>query len=407
MTTTRQQTGKAGGYGGVPTSERIPSCGIEDVDQAMFKAFDKDLGFNVINQNNETIPVRTIFAAGERWNQVKSRPQLRDENGSLILPLIAITRTNIAQNASEDITGRGINQQTGKLIVKRRLASNDYKNSKLQNDQKIFGNVNWQSPKSELNLTRKNTGRLLNNPNVAAGGVLIQDLSNSIIETITIPTPQFVTLQYEIKIWTSYTTHMNQISEQLFASYLPNDRAIKLISNKGYWFIAYIEGDGFQQDGNQSSVGSEERLIKATLQLKVPAYIIATNNPGQTQTTRSTFSNPDISFEIPEVNENNIGLYEEPFLGADNPELPRTVQTSNRRIDKREDFSGPIGKTFQQDPARTILRRGQKLPLYKKNRNISISKINDRYIRSRSINTAVGETAYDGFELSEFELAVG
>lgn len=200
---------------------------------------------------------------------------------------------------------------------------------------------------------------------------------------------------------------MNQISEQLFASYLPNDRAIKLISNKGYWFIAYIEGDGFQQDGNQSSVGSEERLIKATLQLKVPAYIIATNNPGQTQTTRSTFSNPDISFEIPEVNENNIGLYEEPFLGADNPELPRTVQVSNRRIDKREDFSGPIGKTFQQDPARTILRRGQKLPLYKKNRNISISKINDRYIRSRSINTAVGETAYDGFELSEFELAVG
>lgn len=236
---------------------------------------------------------------------------------------------------------------------------------------------------------------------------MVQDLTRSIIETITIPSPQFVTLTYDIRVWTSYTTQMNEISERLLASYLPNDRAFKLVSPKGYWFIGYVEDDGLRADGNADSVGDDERLIRAQLTLRVPAYVLATAQPGLPSPTRSTVSSPLVSFDVPEVEEPKFDYVEEPFLGADDPTLPRTVSGNNRRRDMRDDASGPIGRTWRRDPATVELRRGARLPLYKRDRRISVSKIDDRYFRSRSINSAVGETAYDGLQLSEFELAVG
>jgi hypothetical protein len=406
-TITRQQTGVAGGYAGAPAAEPIPPCGIEDVDAAVLRAFNSDIGLCVTAADG-VLPVRAIFAAGERWNQVKSRPQLRDKNGALILPLIAMTRTGITQDPTDDIAGRGINQQTGKLVVRRIVSGNDHSLQRLLNRVGARGLGLWRQPHRPPTPDRPEIGDLTRSDrNVAAGGVMVQDLTRSVIETVTIPAPQFVTLTYDIRVWTSYTVQMNEISERLIASYLPSDRAIKLVSPKGYWFIGYVEGDGLKPDGNADAVGDEERLIRAQLTLRVPAYIIATQRPGMPQPTRSTLSSPLVSFDVPEVEEPKFDYVEEPFLGADDPTLPRTVDRGNRRRDMRDDASGPTGTTWRRDPALRELRRGSRLPLYKRDRRASICKIDDRYFRSRSVNTAVGETAYDGFELAEFELAVG
>lgn len=406
-TTTRQQLGAAGGYAGAPAQEQIPSCGIEDVDAAVLRAFNSDLGLCVTSADG-TIPVRAIFAAGERWNQVKNKPQLRDKNGALVLPLIAMTRTGIAQDPSDDIAGRGINQQTGKLTVRRLLSRGDPSLQRLLNRRGIRGLGLWRQPHVPPAPDRPEIGDLVRTDrNVAAGGLMVQDLTRSIIETVTIPSPQFVTLTYDIRIWTSYTAQMNEVSERLLASYLPNDRAFKLISPKGYWFIGYVEGDGLKPDGNADSVGDDERLIRSQLTLRVPAYVLATRQVGLPAPTRSTLSSPLVSFDVPEVNEPKFEHVVEPFLGADDPTLPRTVDRANKRRDMRDDASGPLGATYRRDPALTQLRRGSRLPLYKRDRRVSVCKIDDRYFRSRSVNTAVGETAYDGLQLSEFELAVG
>jgi len=406
-TITRQQTGAAGGYGGVPSAEQIPPCGIEDVDAAVLRAFNVDLGLCVTAAEG-IVPVRAIFAAGERWNQVKNRPQIRDKNGSLLLPLIAMTRTGIAQDSSDDIAGRGINQQTGKLTVRRLLSRSDPSLQRLLNRYGVRGLGLWKQPNVSLAPSRPQIGDLaVADRNVAAGGMMVQDLTRSIVETVTVPSPQFVTLTYDIRVWASYTTQMNEISERLLASYLPNDRAFKLVSPKGYWFIGYVEGDGLRSDGNADSVGDDERLIRAQLTLRVPAYVLATRQPGLAAPTRSTLSSPLVSFDVPEVEEPKFDYVEEPFLGADDPTLPRTVDRNSKRRDMREDASGPLGRSWRRDPALQQLRRGSKLPLYKRDRRVSICKIDDRYFRSRSINSAVGETAYDGLQLSEFELAVG
>jgi hypothetical protein len=405
MTVTRQQTGAAGGYNGVASVDKIPSCTIEDVDTAVHRAFTSDFGL-VVTDTTGTANVRVIFAAGERWNQVKKGVGLRDANGSLILPLIAIARTGVSQDMSEDVCGRGINQHTGKLIIKRSLSKDrDPSYQRLINRTVRNSNL-WHSPRSSTQLTRAHTGDLVSSDrNVAAGGLLRTDVTRSVFEITTIPSPQFVSIKYDVKIWTAYMMHMNQLVERLISNYLPNDRAYKLTTTKGYWFVAYVEGDGVTNESNADNVGAEERLIKCSMQIKVPAYIVAPSTPGAPASVRTTLSSPDVSFEVPEVNEKSLRQTPAPFLGSDDPTLPlRVGQTT--RADKRETFEGSTGKTWQQDPALQQYKRGAKLPLYNRDRKISIVKIDDRYVRSRSINHAVGETAYDGLSISDFELAV-
>ena len=61
------------GYEGtnVPEDFSIPSCGIEDVDRAIFDLFDKKLKLEVqINEKTTKVPV--VFAAGERFNKKKT-----------------------------------------------------------------------------------------------------------------------------------------------------------------------------------------------------------------------------------------------------------------------------------------------------------------------------------------------
>lgn len=231
------------------------------------------------------------------------------------------------------------------------------------------------------------------------------DVTRSIHEITTIPAPQFVTIKYDIKIWTAYTVHMNQLVERMIANYLPLDRAYKLTSPKGYWFVAYVEGDGISNESNADSVGDDERLIKSSMQIRVPTYLIAPDLPGAPQSVRSVLSSPDVMFEVPEVHENSDSTVAAPFLGSDDPTLPLSV-AQTRRQDKRETFEGRVGKTWQRDPALYRYKRGEKLPRYNRDRKITIAKIDDRYVRSRSVNSAVGETAYDGLSISDFELAV-
>lgn len=405
LTITRHLANDAG-YAGQQVADQIPACSVEDVDIAMHRALSSDIGLSVIDPNG-VVPVRVVFAAGERWSQVKRGAALRDANGSLILPIVAIVRSGISHDAT-DVVGRGINQQTGKIAVRRRLSkSRDNSLQRLTNRVGLTDASAWSAPSGSRPLSRRSVGSLrAYDRNVQAGGALRDDISANVLETTYVPAPQFVTISYEIKIWTAYTTQMNQITDRIVSCYLPHDRAIRLSSPKGYWFIAYVEDDGFSYDGNADSLGDDERLIRASMKIRVPAYIIATAPPGAKSSSRVSLSNPSVSFDMPEVSDADaMSDVEAPFLGSDDPTLPRTVSASRRR-DIRDDGSGNIGATWRRDPALNQLRRGEKLPRFKRDRIASIARIDDRFVRSSVVSATSGETSYSGFDLADFELAV-
>ena len=116
--------------GGAPSENyTIPSCGIEDCDRGMHALFNETIKFSVqtYGGGQEAIYLKkpqVIFATGEKFALAKKLRPPRDKNQVLLLPAISIRRTSVSQTP-EDITGRGMNQFTGDLVIKRRLAPED------------------------------------------------------------------------------------------------------------------------------------------------------------------------------------------------------------------------------------------------------------------------------------------
>jgi hypothetical protein len=334
--------GVPSGYAGanVPDGFRLPSCGLEDVDKALFDTFDKEVRFAVANtRTGESTKVPVIFAAGEKWAMLKKGRALRDKTGALVLPLITIRRTLVEQNVADDITGRGINQQTGELVIKRRLAPADRAYQNLINKLGVPNQVNVSDPSTTLQTdrpTRQNEDDL----DVQKGGWMAPKFGQNIWEVITIPSPQFFSATYEVTFWAQYTVHMNQLIQKLMSSYLPTGNGnLRLDSPKGYWFVSQTVGNQFTAEDNADDMSDSERILKYKLTIKVPAYLVAPDVPGAPPALRRFVSAPMVSFALDgeDVEEivNGVPVEKDPYAGADDPSagfsLDGSVQPREQR----------------------------------------------------------------------------
>lgn len=388
----------------------IPSCGVEDVDVSIFNLFDKEIVAHYGgNDNADLKKVPVIFAAGEKWALLKNGRMIRDKNNTLILPLITIMRTEINQNAGEDVVGRGINQQLGEIVVKRRIDSSDRDYQALINRLLIPNQSNLSTlPAGEAVSTDRRVGELSNTRLARDGAYLAQNRTNNIYETIVVPTPQFYTLKYQVTIWTQYMQHANQILEKVFSSFLPQGQSWRLDTNKGYWFIARVEQGSFATETNFEDMSQQERYIKHTFSVDVPAYFFATATPGAPVPIKRYVSSPFISFES-DVNDNLVEEEDPYVLGSDDPTLPLDLQR-NTRADQRtpgwrmqkvypvlndpyDPGSENAPSVYAQDPAAqagdpasSVLPRGN-------------------YVRVVSRNSK-GETVYTGSTLDSLEIVV-
>ena len=265
----------------IPDDFYLPPCGLEDIDKALFDLFDKEIQFS-ISQKSESRKVPVVFATGERFALIKRKKPLKDENGALILPLISIRRTSIEQSSSVEKLA-----DVGDLVIKRRLSARDPVYQNLINRQDLRHQENVRS--SDNNATSAdpisskpgtvNSRRLP--VQTASGGPVISNNAGShhIYEVITIPFPHFIDVSYEITFWTSYTSHMNQMIEKFVGSYTGTRNQFKIESEKGYWFVAYPDVSVSNQD-NFDDFTNDERIIRYTFNMKVPGYIVASQNPG-------------------------------------------------------------------------------------------------------------------------------
>jgi len=291
------------GYEGQSSDEfTIPSCGIADADGALKNLFFNDIGFTTRsnagpNKNLELKKPLIIFATGERWALAKKLYPPRDNNKMLLLPAISIRRTGFEQT-KDDISGRGINQTTGYLTVKRKLSSfdRDYQNMLNKLALKNLTNLPTTGNRGDA------VGEFQNSPDRIEGGLLNPNIGNNVWEIITIPQPQFFTTTYEVVFWTQYTIHMNEMIEKFVSSYLPQEKAFKLTTDKGYWFMAYVE-DSFQNSDNFEDFKEAERVIRYTITMKVKGYILAPQGATDQVPVKRWVSSPSISFDVSDYGE--------------------------------------------------------------------------------------------------------
>lgn len=391
------------GYDGKssPSDITIPPVGLEDCDRALFTLFDKEMNLQV-NARDGLRKVPIIMAAGEKWALQKRQRALRDRNNSLILPLITIVRTGMAQDPAEDITGRGINQQTGELIIKRRLDTSDRSYQSLINRLFIRHQQNvavsiGNNDVGQLSTSRP-VGELATDPIVSLGGVMVPDVLDNVWEFLYVPSPQFYTATYTVTIWSEYNTQMKEILEQVVSSQLQQANSWRIDTPAGYWFVARVEGNVYDADDNTDDYSEGERVLKHKFTIKVPAYVLGSSAPGVPVAIRRFVSAPKVSFEL-NVEGEQPETVTEPFLGADDPTLPGATQTSRRR-DQRDTGGTRLYPSVgmeaadgsPDDPALSRLPRGTLPVQYEKviGRDRNGKKVT-RLVRVISKNAFTGE----------------
>lgn len=343
----------------------IPPCGIEDVDVSLFKLFDKEISpqcGGISGSPMAKVPV--IFAAGEKWALLKRSRPLRDRNGTLILPLITIMRSEMNQTASEDVVGRGINQQIGEIVVRRKLDKSDRSYQALINRNLLLNQRGLAvrphdvtDPKQPI-VDRRVGDRA---DSTLAGNLLEPDVLNNVYETVVVPTPQFYTAKYQVTVWTQYTQHANQVMEKIFMSFLPQGQCWRLETDKGYWFIAKFEDGSLTMETNFEDMSAQERFIKHAFNVSVPAYFFASASPGAPIPIKRYVSSPIISFETEAKDSTELSSSQEQSewtLGSDDPTLPLDEQKNNRQ-DQRSPGWRQQKIYPAEDPALSTLPRGR------------------------------------------------
>ena len=434
----------------------IPSVGLEDVDRSFFDLLDKEIAFVVdTNKGQQKVPV--VFMSGENWAVVKHRRGIRDKNDSLILPIISAVRTEVSQMPDTDITGRGINQQTGEIVIKRRLSSSElgdrgyqllvnrlgirhqtnlavHSGENMVQGQDIVtaitnrligmgfgtsrgvaqragqvtkgagGEASLQTSQSFVEQDGLETDRSLydlgNDPVVQDGGLLLPDRFNNVWETLVVPSPQFFTARYEVSFWTQYVEQMNHMVKKMVSSFLPQGNAWRLDTPKGYWFIATVENNGYADVNNLDDMSKQEKMIKLTLTVTVSAYMLVGSKAGEPVFVKKYLSSPSVSFDVgTPAEDTDQTSVDAPFLGSDDPTLPTEVDAISRRRDQRATGATRLyptnGQVSVEDPALQAIPRGQPLAKFKRITAIDPSgRVLTRYVRVVSTNRFTGETSF-------------
>ena len=236
----------------------MPST-LETVDFAIYNWLNEELNLHTMTQDGfEKTPV--IWASAERAFQVKRSKEFRDQDGTLILPIITIERTSVAKDLSRKGTAWGNippvdDAKGGSITISRRI-----KQDKTAN----FANADsWRrSPNkgvSQRTFPKKDAfGRRIENKKV-------------VYETITIPMPVYLDITYSIMIKTEYQQQMND----LVTPFMTTTGGINYftINYDGHRFESFIQSD-FSQDNNVSSLDAEHRKYETKIDIKTLGYII-------------------------------------------------------------------------------------------------------------------------------------
>jgi hypothetical protein len=200
------------------------SVTIYDIDHAI-KWFIQNAIRPTIEEDENLINVPVMFTTGEKWAQAQRSGYLRDKNNMISSPLIMLRRTSMEPRTDLENNNvlRGISYNTGnKILFERKYtAANRYDR---------FSLYNQVAPLREF---------------------------------YAVDFPKFVTVNYDLLIWTNGMEHLNEICEQFiyFDGKAWGDT---------FKFITYTDTPSFELIND---IGSD-RLVRAAFSLRTQGHLI-------------------------------------------------------------------------------------------------------------------------------------
>lgn len=223
----------------------FPPSTIETIDSAMYKFLDETLDINCVTSTGfREVPV--IWSSAERTYQSKADSRIRDRDGSLVLPLITVDRVGVTKDpARKGTVFANIPPidpvKGGSISVSRKL--NQTKSSNFENSKALRkrGQLNFPS-----------------------------DPQKTVYQTITIPMPVYVTVQYEITLRSEYQEQMNQMITPFLTR--PGGINYVIIEEGRLRYEAFIQDD-FSQNNNLRNYTGEERKFETKINIEVLGWL--------------------------------------------------------------------------------------------------------------------------------------
>ena len=192
---------------------------LYDIDYAMME-YMTDVVIPDVEENGTKVKVPLIYGNPERWKAATKDGFMRDQRGRIQIPLVMYKRNSIAR---DDSLANTMNRNISYSTLTKYNKKQKYDKFSLMN--------NVQPNREAYNITM----------------------------------PDYVTVSYEVMIWTNFTEHMNKIVEQF--QYATDEY---WGDKKKYKFRVRI--DSFD---NQTEVGQgSERIVRTSFTMAVNAYLL-------------------------------------------------------------------------------------------------------------------------------------
>jgi hypothetical protein len=200
------------------------SVSLYDIDYAIKWHFENIIAPS-ITENTSKIDVPIIMAAGEKWSSIQRYGYMRDNQGKILTPVIALKRNSFSKR--DDIQDvKVLETPDARILVERKYsAKNRY---------------------DRFSVTNKPVEK----------------------EFYSLDVPKFVQVEYDLICWTNNISQINEIVEQIIWF---DGKAF----GDTFKFITYIEAPSFETTNNTG----EDRMVKATMGIRVKAHLLSTKGP--------------------------------------------------------------------------------------------------------------------------------
>ncbi|MAF42542.1 MAG: hypothetical protein CMI54_00040 [Parcubacteria group bacterium] len=238
--------------------EEIPfqASTLENIDAAFYDWVNDKLNISSeTNKGFKKVPV--IWVSAERAYQIKRDKGLRDQDGTLVLPLMTIERSSVNKSLSKKGTIYAnippVNDERGGSITIARQINQD----KTSN----FANAD----------SAKKTGGIAT-PHVGHGQINFPRKNKKVVyETVTIPIPIYLDIVYTISLRTEYQQQMNE----MLAPFLVKTGGINyfIFSKEGHGYEGFIQEE-YSHENNIAGMEEEERQYETKISVNALGYII-------------------------------------------------------------------------------------------------------------------------------------
>jgi hypothetical protein len=255
------------------------SISLFDIDYAMM-SYLEDTALPTLDDNGKALKIPVIYGNSERWNGSRRQGVYRDNKGKIQLPLMMIRRTSIAKDESMPMQNRHVSYQ----------AITKYSKDNRYDRFSLLGKAT--QPKYEV---------------------------------YKITMPEYVELNYDCMVWTSYTEHLNSVIEQLqyTGTYWGDKNGFKFRTSLGEFNVINEVGEG------------TERINRIEFSLGVKAYLLPEKFDGE-DTIKKSFSTKRIvvSTETDVTANGRLeGILTTPSPYYDNKDLIDFLSLNNSKIE--------------------------------------------------------------------------